>query len=123
MKILFKFLSVIFTVLFLISAALQYNDPDPIIWIVIWGTAGILSVLFFFDKISVSLSFITGLVCFIGSLYLFPSYFQGFSLEDGAIENIELAREAVGLLIIALVMWLYAFRIRHIEKSEAAIST
>ncbi len=115
MNILFKILSFLFTVLFLVSAALQYNDPDPIIWIVIWGIAAILSILFFFNKISFPIPLIVGIACFIGFIYLFPSNFQGFGLENGVIENVELAREAIGLLIIALVMLIYAFRIRHVD--------
>jgi len=116
MNILFKILSFLFTVLFLVSAALQYNDPDPIIWIVTWGTAAILSILFFFNKISFPVPLIVGIACFVGGVYLFPSNFQGFGLGDGDIENIELAREAVGLLIIALVLWMYAFRIRYVQR-------
>ncbi len=118
MKLFFKILSVLFAVLFLVSAGLQYNDPDPMLWIVIWGIAAVLSILFFYDKISSSVLFIIGIVSFIGFLSLFPSNFQGFGLEDGDITTVELAREAVGLLIIALVLFMYAFRIRYLEKKQ-----
>jgi len=119
MKIFFKVLSILFALLFIVSAGLQYNDPDPLLWIAIWSIAAILSLLFFSDKISSSVLFIVGAVCFIGFLNLFPSNFQGFGLDDGDIKDVELAREAVGLLIIALVLFMYAFRVRYLKmKSE-----
>jgi hypothetical protein len=37
-------------------------------------------------------------------------------LDDGAIKSVELGREAFGLLIIALVCFLYAFRLRLKSK-------
>ncbi len=115
MKIFFKILSILFTILFLISAGLQYNDPDPMLWVTIWSIAVVLSILFFFDKISSSVLFVVGAVCFIAFLILFPSNFQGFGLDDGDIKDVELAREAVGLLIIALVLFMYAFRVRYLK--------
>ncbi len=115
MKTFFKILSILFTLLFLVSGGLQYNDPDPILWIAIWGMAAILSILFFFDKISSPVLFIVGAVCFVVFLVLFPSNFQGFGLDDGDIKDVELAREAVGLLIIALVLFMYAFRVRYLK--------
>jgi len=116
MKLFFKVLSILFALLFLVSAGLQYNDPDPFLWIAIWSIAAILSLLFFFDKISSRVLFIVGIVCFIGFLNLFPSNFQGFGLEDGDIKDVELAREAVGLLIIALVLFMFGFRVRYLKK-------
>ena len=115
MKTLFKTLSLLFTVLFMVSAVLQYNDPDPIIWIVIWGAAAVISALFLFNKLSFTVPLILGILSCIGFVYLYPSNFQGFSLVDGDIENIELKREAFGLLIIAFVMFTYTLRIRYLR--------
>ncbi len=118
MQIFFKILSVLFALLFLVSAGLQYNDPDPILWIIVWTSAAILSILFFFKMVSSLVLFIIGAVCFIGFLSLFPSNFQGFGLENGDINNVELAREAVGLLIISLVLFTYALRVRYTKIKE-----
>ena len=119
MNTLFKIFGLLFTVLSIISAALQYNDPDPIIWILIWGISAIISFLFFLNKISFIITMIVGVLSFMGFMYLYPSNFQGFNLKDGDIENVELGREAFGLLIIALVMFMYAFRIRYIKKKQS----
>jgi len=119
MNRLFKFFGFLFAVLSVISAALQYNDPDPIIWILIWGISAIISFLFFLNKISFIITLIAGVLSLIGFMYLYPSNFQGFDLNNGDIENIELGREAFGLLIIALVMFIYAFRIRYIKMKQS----
>ena len=109
----------LFAVLSVISAALQYNDPDPIIWILIWGISAIISFLFFLNKISFIITMIAAVLSLIGFMYLYPSNFQGFDLNNGDIENIERGREAFGLLIIALVMFMYAFRIRYIKMKQS----
>ena len=120
MNTLFKNFGFLFAVLSVISAALQYNDPDPIIWISIWGISAIISFLFFLNKISFIITMIAGVLSLIGFMYLYPSNFLGgFDLNNGDIENIELGREAFGLLIIALVMFMYAFRIRYIKMKQS----
>lgn len=118
MDTLFKILASLFTLLFIISAALQYNDPDPIIWICIWGTAAMLSILFLLNKVSSVITLIAGILSLLGFLYVFPSNFQGFSLDAGEATSIEQGREAFGLLIIALVMLLYTFRIRQVSINK-----
>lgn len=40
-----KTLNIIFTILFLSFAALQYNDPDPYVWIPIYAYAALLCFL------------------------------------------------------------------------------
>lgn len=115
MNTLFKSFGLLFAILSIISAALQYNDPDPIIWILIWGTSAIISFLFVFNKISFIITMIVGFLSFMGFIYLYPSNFQGFNLNNGDIENVELGREAFGLLIIALAMFVFSLRIRYIK--------
>jgi general stress protein CsbA len=42
-----KFLNLLFCLLFIVSAALQYNDPDPYVWIPIYGYGAVLCWLAF----------------------------------------------------------------------------
>lgn len=118
MKCFFKVFSWVFTILFLISAILQYNDPDPLLWIVIYGIAALVTLGFIFNKVSVRIPFIVGLFGIIGFVYLFPEKYEGLVVGMGDIKNIEEARESFGLLIIALVMFLIAFGIRFKNKSK-----
>ena len=45
-----KIFNIIFCVLFIISAALQYNDPDPYVWIPIYMYGAVLCWLAFKNK-------------------------------------------------------------------------
>jgi transmembrane protein TMEM220 len=40
-----RFLDLTMALLFAFAAALQFNDPDPIRWIAIYGAACVLSLL------------------------------------------------------------------------------
>ena len=108
----FKGVGAIFFVLFILGAIVQYNDPDSLVWIIIYVLAGIISLLFAIGKLKMIIPLILGVACFVGFVYLYPSDFQGFYLNDGDIETVELGREAFGLLIISIVFLLYAFLLR-----------
>lgn len=112
MKRFFKRVGVFFFVLFMLGAIVQYNDPDSLVWIIIYALAGIISLLFAIGKLKMIFPLILGIACFVGFMYLYPSDFQGFDLNDGDIKTVELGREAFGLLIISIVLLLYAFLLR-----------
>lgn len=112
MNLLFKVLGYLFAVLFIVGAALQYNDPDALMWVIIYLIAAIVSLAFALNKIGYKITVLLGLICLVGFLYLFPSDFQGFDLNDGDIKTVELGREAFGLLIIAVVLLVFGFRLK-----------
>ncbi|WP_405413800.1 transmembrane 220 family protein [Maribacter sp. Asnod1-A12] len=113
MNLLFKILGYVFAMLFSVGAILQYNDPDSLHWIIIYGIAALMSLLFALNKIGYTVPLILGIFAFIGFVYLYPSDFQGFDLNDGDIVTVELGREAFGLLIISIVLLVFAFRIKR----------
>lgn len=110
MKIFFKIIAIVFGVLFLVSAGLQYNDPDSLIWIIIWAVAGIVTLGFAFNKTSLPVLLVSGVAALAGFFYCYPEKFEGFEIGAGDIKNVEEGREAFGLLIIAMVLLLLAFR-------------
>ena len=118
MKTFFKIFSLVFAVLFLWAAYLQYNDPDSLKWYAIYGLAALASILFAFDR----LKFLWALFLFgfyIGfSIISWPAKFEGVTIGEGDIVNVEEGREALGLMILSLVMLMYALRIRFINKSK-----
>lgn len=118
MKAFFKTLAIIFALLFVWSAYLQYNDPDAMMWYAIYGVASLGSILFAFDMLGL---FWAALLCFAyltGTVVFWPEKFEGFTIGQGDIVNIERGREACGLLIVALVFLMYAFRIYFWKKSK-----
>lgn len=102
----------VFAILFSISALLQYNNPDAVLWIVIYSSAALVTLGFLFKKLPYFIPLTAGLLAIVGFIYLVPEKFEGFGVGDGDVKNIEEAREAFGLLIIAIVMFAISVRIR-----------
>ena len=46
MNLLFKTLGYLFTLLFITGAILQYNDPDALVWVIIYAIAALVSLGF-----------------------------------------------------------------------------
>ena len=112
MTVFFKALSLIFAVLFLAAALVQYNDPDGLLWFALYGLASLISILFFFRKMTY---LIVSLLCvgyLVGAFIAWPVRFEGVSIGSGDIVNIEQGREALGLLVTAVIMLVYALQIR-----------
>ncbi len=118
MNTFFKVFAILFGLLFLVSAGLQYNDPDPLVWIIIWGLAAIISIAFAFNRVFFTVPLAAGIFSLIGFFYTYPEKFEGFEIGAGDIKNIEEGREAFGLLIIAIVMLLLALRGWMVKKSK-----
>lgn len=110
-----KSLSIVFGLLFILFAAFQYNDPDPEVWIPIYGFAAMACFMayarvgrwWFFAAMA--------LVYVVAAYYQWPPVFEGFLFSEVGMRsmNIEMAREAGGLAICAAVMVLLAFLTRQ----------
>lgn len=98
--------------LFVIAAYVQWNDPDATLWYFIYGIAALASILFFMGRLSFVVALILGLLYISGTVFLWPEKWEGLSIGDGDVVNIERARESLGMLITGLVMFVYAVRQR-----------
>jgi Ca2+/H+ antiporter len=120
-----KIFNILFCILFIISTALQYNDPDPYVWMPIYLYGAALCWLAFRDKYYPR-AYITGIMVYLAyALYLFfakDGVLDWFSKHDA--ENIaqtmesdkpwiEETREFFGLMILIAVLlsnYIYAKR-------------
>ncbi len=111
-----KAFNVVFIVLFLISAALQYNDPDPYVWIPIYLYGAFICYQALQKKFNPVLYFIGFLVYGAYALYLFidKTGVLNWAMQHNA-ENIvnsmkatkpwiEETREFGGLIILLVVL-------------------
>lgn len=118
----------IWTLLFIVSAILQFNDPDPLIWVSIYLVAAILSgyvVLGRYPMIPLGIGTVLSLA---GSIYYFPLSVSGWIAQEWEQQDLtmktmamEEAREAFGLLIIAIVLgtaWFTGWRKKVRLKSK-----
>jgi len=112
----FKLFATIFALLCFASAYLQLNDPDPILWICIYIAAALVAILFVLNKLPNQAYFLFFLGYIIGAYLFWPDTFEGVSIGGGNINNIEHARESLGLLILAVVMFVFWLRSKKGSK-------
>jgi len=125
-----KIINSIFLVLFVVSAGLQYNDPDPAFWILIY-LFGALNCYFSIRRLNYHLMNLTGIVLlFIYAMFLFFDKDGVLSwITEHKAENIagsmkastpwiEETREFFGLAIIIAIMSLNFFN----SKAKKSIS-
>lgn len=101
----------VWTLLFLLFAYWQWNDPDPWLWIPIYALAALLSAMAAGGKFSLSVLSIFIVLSLAGFLYLYPGAVgewiqQEWQQQDLSMKNqhMEEGRESFGLLIVALIM-------------------
>lgn len=94
---------------FIVFAALQYNDPDAVPWIATYLAAAILSFLTAFNRISRAVLLLAFVAFAVGAVYFWPEQWEGLAIGGGDIQNIEEARESLGLALCSLTMLGYAF--------------
>jgi len=104
-----KVINFILALLFLLFAAVQINDPDPILWIVIYGNLAVLSILAMFKMRFVYWIMATILIYLIYAAFLFNGAWQWFQSPDRSLlfddlakmqyPYIEETREFLGLAI------------------------
>ncbi|WP_266365022.1 transmembrane 220 family protein [Tellurirhabdus rosea] len=108
-----KIIAVIFGILFLISAALQYNDPDPEVWVPIY-LFGVVACVLGYLRIGKPWFFAGMAVIYLVAAYFqWPPAFEGFLLNEMGMKtlNVELARESGGLAISGIGMLLLAWAV------------
>lgn len=124
-----KLLNAFFVIIFTISAVIQYNDPDPLLWMFIYGYGVLVCLLAMVGK-DIEWLHYAGIVLFLSfSLYLFliPNGVLSWITEHDA-ENItgsmsetkpwiEATREFFGLLILSFALLLNVI-FRENRKSE-----
>lgn len=101
----------VWTLLFLLFAYWQWNDPDPWLWIPIYGLAALLTAMAAGGKYSLPVLSVFIVLCLAGFVYLYPSAVgewiqQEWQQQDLSMktQQMEQGRESFGLLIVALVM-------------------
>ena len=120
-----RWLNVIMTVMFALCVAVQYNDPDALLWILIYAYAVVVTAMAAADRYTI--------LALIG----FAGFFAGFAyLSPGLLEiddptelvtdirmdsiDVEVAREAVGLLISSL--WLLVLSVVWFRRRRGQAS-
>ena len=108
----FRYVSWLMAALFAICVALQYNDPDPIRWMLIYGAAMVVSIVLPAKRAVWPIGIVVGLAALTWAIVLTMHVWGVIQLDDlwkkmsekgGAVEE---GREAGGMWIEAV--WLLA---------------
>lgn len=109
--------------MFLVFAAVQINDPDPILWILIYGSMAVFAIMAIFEfyprKILIGIIIVFALY----SLVYWQGVMEWARQDDKSLlfddvakmqyPYIEEAREFLGLLICIVVLAVYVIRSRR----------
>ena len=112
------------SVAFAICAALQWNDPDPWLWIPMYGAATVACILATLRRLRPWISGVVGLVALAWAIdwlverhpdARFPELFQTMKASNPAIEE---TRELYGLLIVVAWMLVLTLATRGARPRE-----
>jgi hypothetical protein len=121
-------LNVLLALMFAFSVAVQYNDPDPVRWMAIYGAALIVSILEVRRRTPLWLPAVVALAALVWALTIAPrvighvrflDMFASFEMKN---EGIEESREMYGLLIVAAWMAVVLLVARRRSGSARAIA-
>ena len=116
--------SAVFAAVFLLSAAVQWNDPDPLVWIAGYLIAAGLSLAACFGRIPVlpnavaAIAFGLAFLSLAGTIPGAPN--EAFTSFEMRAPEHEEPREAVGLLICAA--WTGFLAVRGSRRSQRGSS-
>ena len=121
-----KIFNIVFAVIFLSFTYVQFNDPDPLLWIAIYGSMVVMCTLAIFKRYPRPV-YIVLIVLFAGySILYIPSvliWFRQEHLSDlfdevAKMEHlyIEESREFLGLMICVIVLVINLLHTRGLNK-------
>jgi hypothetical protein len=117
-----KVFNLLLAAMFVVFAFVQVNDPDPVVWILIYGAMAVTCILAAFNRYY-PVFLVVLLVAYVAySVVFFPGVVQWLQSEDKSMLfddlakmqylYIEESREFLGLLICILVLVMHLVRSR-----------
>jgi hypothetical protein len=118
----------ILAIMFMGFAFLQLNDPDPVIWILIYGVMAVFCVMAMFDFYSHKALIAVLLIYTAYSFFYIPGVIEWLQHDNRSalfddvakMEHlyIEESREFLGLLICIAVLAVYLYRARKTRTAS-----
>jgi uncharacterized membrane protein len=115
-----KIFNGILTILFILFAAVQFNDPDPIVWVIIYSAVAVISGFAVVGKYNKNVIVTVIGICIVWMLTLVPGVVdwieEGMPSITGSMKAespyIEYLREFLGLFIALLALVFHYFQAR-----------
>lgn len=108
---------------FVFSVAVQWNDPDPLAWVAVYGLAALACILAILRRLPWLLPAVIAIVAAVWAGTIAPrvlghvrfaDMFGAFEMADVGIEE---SREMYGLLIVAV--WMLVLVVRQLRRRSA----
>jgi len=119
----FRTANFVMTLAFFLSVAVQYNDPDPIQWMAVYGAAGICCVVYARGRLPWLAPVVIAAIALAWAGFLAPrvvgqvslsQMFESVGMDTIAIEE---GREMLGLAIVAA--WMIPLALAARKQSPA----
>jgi len=122
-RTLFQVLNAIMLLLFAAAAVVQYNDPDPALWMTVYGIGAVCCALFAAGRLPVLLSRSVAILCLLGALYRLAVILFGplpflDATGQAMMGLVEETRELLGFLLTAV--WTGALTWQKQRRSRLA---
>lgn len=116
-----RFANYLMIAIFILASAVQYNDVHALRWMLVYGAAGLLCILFAMNKLHWATASALAGVSGIWALFKIPHLTVGgfrHMLDEVQMNQagVEAAREFLGLLIIA--GWMIALAVSVYRKRQ-----
>lgn len=121
-----RIFNLVLAVMFVIFAFLQVNDPDPLIWIAIYGLTAATCVLAAFGVYMPKALAVFGVILIAYSVVYFPGVKEWLTRDNKSMlfDNIakmqfpyiEESREFLGLMICVAVLAMHLVRWRRLQR-------
>ena len=118
-----RIVNFILAVMFLLFAFVQINDPDPVIWILIYGAMAVLCIMAIFEFYPTKFTIGLLVLYVLYSIVYIPGVLEWLRQENKAMlfddvakmqyPYVEEAREFLGLVICIIVLIVFVIRARR----------
>ncbi len=116
-----KIINLVLAILFLLFAIVQYNDPDPWLWIGLYSLVAIISAMAAWGRYLPWLINAAIAICAIWMALLLPDFISwvrgGMQSITGSMHaespHIELTREFLGLVICGAALTFHLYKARQ----------
>ena len=100
-------------VIWIVAVAVQYNDPDPLLWMAIYALPAVLTTMALRNRYT--------LLAAVAAVGYFAGFFYWMPDTPGSWLDIEEGREAFGLLLCAF--WMIVLMVkRYRQRSEVSVA-
>lgn len=121
-----KFINLLLGLIFILFAAVQYNDPDPLVWMAMYLAVAYVCIFAAFGKYHRYALWAILLVNSIWMLLCVPDFLEWIKMGSPNIASemkattpyIENTREFLGLFICWLVLIWHTFRQNKLHKAS-----